>query len=295
MGIGSGIVIDSDPAAEFRECLLKAEFLTRATELSTDGFSLIETLLWNGEFPLIELHLDRLEDSARYFGFRCDRVAVKATLMAQQAAEEIRDWERQASGPKGPLDSAPLMLGLNPQPPSALSLSATFKERTPRKVRLLLDRDGGLRIESEIIGAVTMTSEEITKSGSAQPLRVRIAAQRTDPGDPMYFHKTTHRPLYAEAFRAAVDEGFDDVLFLNTRGELTEGAIHNVFVEKNGWLFTPPVDGGLLAGVHRRHLLETRPHTAERVLYLEDLRNADAIFLSNAVRGLRRAIIDWEG
>ena len=38
MGIGSGIVIDSDPAAEFRECLLKAEFLTRATDPSTAIF-----------------------------------------------------------------------------------------------------------------------------------------------------------------------------------------------------------------------------------------------------------------
>ena len=38
MGIGSGIVIDSDPAAEFRECLLKAEFLTRSANHSPDTF-----------------------------------------------------------------------------------------------------------------------------------------------------------------------------------------------------------------------------------------------------------------
>ena len=38
------------PAAEFRECRLKAEFLTRSTE----PFSLIETMLWNGGYPLIE-------------------------------------------------------------------------------------------------------------------------------------------------------------------------------------------------------------------------------------------------
>jgi para-aminobenzoate synthetase/4-amino-4-deoxychorismate lyase len=109
----------------------------------------------------------------------------------------------------------------------------------------------------------------------------------------MLFHKTTHRPLYAEAFKAATQAGFDDVLFLNLRGEVTEGAIHNLFVEKGGRLFTPPIECGLLAGVHRRHLLETRPDVSERVLHLEDLRQADAVYLSNAVRGLRLAVIDW--
>ena len=62
------------------------------------------------------------------------------------------------------------------------------------------------------------------------------------------------------------------MLFLNLRGEVTEGAISNVFVEKDGRWFTPPVECGLLPGVYRRHLLETRPEIEERVLSLEDLR-----------------------
>ena len=65
MGVGGGIVIDSQAEEEFRECRLKAEFLTRSAE----PFSLIETMLWDGGFPLMELHLDRLADSAEYFEF----------------------------------------------------------------------------------------------------------------------------------------------------------------------------------------------------------------------------------
>ena len=63
MGVGGGIVIDSEPKAEFRECHLKADFLTRSPE----SFSLIETMLWRGDYSLIELHLDRLADSAELF------------------------------------------------------------------------------------------------------------------------------------------------------------------------------------------------------------------------------------
>ena len=78
MGAGSGIVIDSDPAEEFRECLLKARFPHRSNASrrrdpvfagQPDEFLLIETMLWDGAYPLLELHLDRLTDSADYFGF----------------------------------------------------------------------------------------------------------------------------------------------------------------------------------------------------------------------------------
>jgi para-aminobenzoate synthetase/4-amino-4-deoxychorismate lyase len=258
MGVGSGIVIDSKPPDEWRECLLKAEFLTRPANQPTNpspaSFSLVETLLWQGEYPLFELHLDRLQDSAAYFDFPFNRAETEFALQVHA----------------NPLTSYPREAGAN-------------SPHSPRKVRLLLSHDGVLQI----------TSEPISTS-SAQPLRVRIAAQSIDSEDPMYFHKTTHRPLYTEAFQAAIAAGYDDVLFLNQRGEVTEGAIHNVFIQTAGRLFTPPIDCGLLPGVQRRHILATYPGAEERVLSLEDLRRADANYLSNAVRGLRRAVIDWE-
>lgn len=246
MGVGSGIVIDSDAGEEFRECLLKAEFLTQSRSRLPDSFCLVETLRWEKECTLIELHLGRLEDSADYFGFPFDREATRAALVAY------------ADG---------------------------FGDPGPRKVRLLLNVDGNLKI----------ADERLAESGDeAQSIRVRIAEQPTDPSDPMLFHKTTHRPLYAEALKAAAADGFDDVLFLNLRGEVTEGAISNVFVEKDGRWFTPPVECGLLPGVYRRHVLETEPNAEEKVLCLDDLRRADSIYVCNAVRGLRRARIDWE-
>jgi para-aminobenzoate synthetase/4-amino-4-deoxychorismate lyase len=252
MGVGSGVVIDSDPAQEFRECLLKAEFLTGLGASATtpiaenvrlvrqpDEFFLIETMLWDGGYPFIELHLDRLEDSAEYFDFPCERAAVKAAL------------EAHARG---------------------------FADGTPRKVRLVLGGDGLFQI----------TDEALPPSAAEQRIgRVRLAAERTDPTDKWLYHKSTHRPLYARAFEQAARDGFDDALFLNLRSEVTEGAISNVFIEKDGRWFTPPVECGLLPGVYRRHLLETRPEIEERVLTLDDLRLADAVYLANAVRGLR--------
>ncbi len=245
MGVGGGIVIDSEPAAEFQECRLKAEFVTR----SPQPFSLIETMLWNGGYPLINLHLDRLVDSADYFGFSCNRVEVEAALLTE---------------------------------------ASRFADGRPRKVRLLLDCGGAVRIETEVIPDLS----------SAGPVRVCIAAERTDPNDRFLFHKTTNRSLYDSAFAAATSAGFTDVLFFSTRGELTEGAISNVFIEKGGHWYTPPLSCGVLPGVYRRHLLDSRPEIEEKILTLDDVKNADAIYICNAIRRLRRVDVSvdpaWE-
>lgn len=235
MGIGSGIVTDSDAAEEFRECRLKAEFLTGSAE----PFSLIETMLWKGDYPLLDLHLDRLDDSSDYFGFSCDRTAVKAALL--EAAEK-------------------------------------FFGSLPRKVRLLLNADGTVRIESDPLAASPV--------GILNP--VCLAAERTDPEDRFLFHKTTRRALYNQAFARASAAGFVDVLFVNTHGQVTEGAISNVLIEKEGLWYTPPIECGVLPGVYRRHLMKSRPEIREKILALDDLKSADAVYICNAVRGLRR-------
>ena len=77
-GVGSGITWDSDPEAEWQECRVKAKVLSTPTPT----FSLFETMLWTpGQgFFLLERHLDRLQDSARYFGFHLDLAAVRLAL-----------------------------------------------------------------------------------------------------------------------------------------------------------------------------------------------------------------------
>ncbi|HEX5322334.1 MAG TPA: aminotransferase class IV, partial [Capsulimonadaceae bacterium] len=48
------------------------------------------------------------------------------------------------------------------------------------------------------------------------------------------------------------------------------------------------IECGLLPGIFRRHLLATRPDLEERTLTLADLQSADAIYICNALRGLRK-------
>jgi para-aminobenzoate synthetase/4-amino-4-deoxychorismate lyase len=93
--------------------------------------------------------------------------------------------------------------------------------------------------------------------------------------------------LYDEWNQKAKDEGLADFIFFNEKNEVTEGCISNVFIKKRETYSTPPIECGLLNGIYRQHLLETLPNVQEKVLFVEDLQQADSIFLCNAVRGLR--------
>ncbi len=87
-GTGGGIVWDSEPEAEYRECETKA----RVLRIERPSFSLLETILWepgSGYF-LADRHLDRLIDSARYFDFKASRDAVAGHL-----ARSARRFEAQ--------------------------------------------------------------------------------------------------------------------------------------------------------------------------------------------------------
>jgi para-aminobenzoate synthetase / 4-amino-4-deoxychorismate lyase len=108
MGVGGGIVYDSDPAAEYAECLLKAAFLTRAQP----SFELIETLLWRDGYALLPLHLDRLRLSCEYFDrpFDAAEIEVRLHALAATFAPLSRHRVRLTLDPRGQiaLTHAPL-------------------------------------------------------------------------------------------------------------------------------------------------------------------------------------------
>jgi para-aminobenzoate synthetase/4-amino-4-deoxychorismate lyase len=239
MGIGSGVVSDSQMEAEFEECLLKAQFLTKVDA----PFELIETLRYErGKgFYLLERHLGRLRSSAAHFGYPFDREAVVAALEAAAGANDA--------------DVA--------------------------MVRLLLAEDGKL----------TVTSTPIVLPASDTVWTFAISDRRVDEKDPLFFHKTTRREFYdREMERQKALTGCDEVIFLNQKGELTEGTRTNLFLEQAGRLFTPALTCGLLPGTLREELIDLpRAAASEAVLTLADLAAAERIYLGNSVRGLIRA------
>jgi para-aminobenzoate synthetase/4-amino-4-deoxychorismate lyase len=227
-GTGGGIVWDSEAAAEHQECSAKASVLL----LERPPFQLLETFRVDpdGKVFLLSRHLDRLADSADYFGFVFDRKAAEEAL-------------------------------------TRIDPSGTVQ---PHRYRLLLSRNGEL---------------EIVSAGSAKtdrrPWRVALSAHPVPRDDVFLHHKTTVRKIYALARAAA--PGHDDVLLWNESQRVTESTIANLVVEIRGRRRTPPVEDGLLAGTFREELLDRHEIEICPVM-IEDLANADAVWLVNSVR-----------
>jgi para-aminobenzoate synthetase / 4-amino-4-deoxychorismate lyase len=125
LGVGAGIVLDSEPRSEFAECRLKARF---ATTLEP-GLALIETMAASrdGGVRHLERHLARLAASAAAFGFVFDEAELRAALQRQLQALApgpqrlrlrfgARGIEELAAAPLPPLAAGPVLLRLAAEP-----------------------------------------------------------------------------------------------------------------------------------------------------------------------------------
>jgi branched-chain amino acid aminotransferase len=95
-------------------------------------------------------------------------------------------------------------------------------------------------------------------------------------------------------YEAAHQRGFDEVVLLNERGEVSECTSANIFVAMGGEVFTPPLDSGCLPGVTRELLLDIVRvpgiSVVERRLMPADLERADQVFITSTTRDLLPAV-----
>jgi 4-amino-4-deoxychorismate lyase len=147
----------------------------------------------------------------------------------------------------------------------------------PLRVRLELARDGG----------VAASATPFTPLAPDETWRLRIATTRLCSRNPLLAHKTTERAAFDAARAEFAPAEADEVILLNERGELCEGAITSIFVDAGdgGRLLTPAARCGLLPGVLRAELLE-EGRAEEAVLGVADLARAQAVWVGNSLRGL---------
>jgi len=254
INIGAGIVADSDANAEYDECLLKASFL----KVPTQHFDLIETILWSkGRYQLCDRHIERVAGSADFFGFAFDAESVRQCLAEHTEA---------------------------------------FENQRPYRCRLLVARDGSCTVTSarltdqaydgQLGRQLPIPSTDLVRL----PQTVSLAKEVTDPTDIFLHHKTTHRSLYNNTLKQAQAAGNLDALFFNKHGFLTEGAISSIFLVKNGVWTTPPTEDGLLPGIFRAAFIQ-RHSVSIASCRKADLLDADALYIANAVRGLRQVTL----
>jgi len=216
IGIGSGLVYDSDVEAEYAECLLKMQFLTK----ETPEFSLLETMAYSskGGIVLLDDHLKRLEKSAAYFLYPFDKDKILSLLdfITEQA-------------------------------------SVYLGSQSLLKLRLLLHKNGNITItptevkaiDEETVWNISLAKEEM------QSKNLFLYHKTTNRA----FYDDARIAMQEQAKKDG-GEKLDEVIFQNEKGEITEGSFTNIFVKINGELKTPAIESGLLPGTLRQSLIE---------------------------------------
>ncbi|HHV29506.1 aminotransferase class IV [Acetivibrio mesophilus] len=217
------------------------------------GFSLFETFLVNeyGRVFLIEKHIDRLFDSMRHFGF--DSHLTKENLLSM-----VMDYIK-----KSDLKN------------TILRLTVTCGNKN-----------------KGIDPAILFSTREYTYSKTIYKtgFRLMVSGLVKNANSPVIAHKTgNYLENYMEGQRA-LNNGFDDVIFLNAKGEITETSKSNIFFVHDGRLHTPHLSCGLLPGIIRKWVIEKTKDLGllceEGHYSLETLLCAEEVFVTNSVIGI---------
>ncbi len=238
LGIGGGIVADSQTRSEWEESLLKSSFASSRP----DDFRVLETMLYvPGEgITLFDEHLHRAGASQEYLGRGWQENKVRQALLSKVQGSTV-----------------------------------------PLRVRMTLGHDG----------LPDVTAVELASIGwGKEPVQLKISDIRTRSNNILLYHKTTGRELYDNAFHDAIDNGFGEVIFMNEQGNVTEGAISNIFIRIDDQWLTPPVSCGLLPGTMRQKMI-VELRAGEDVITLNELFSADEIMVCNSVRGCATAVL----
>lgn len=196
-------------------------------------FQLIETILFeNGKFFLLDGHLQRLKASAEYFLFNCDNDEIKKRLLSESA-----------------------LLDINKK----------------YKLRILLNKEGKITIDSSIIPE------------NPNSLKVIISNYRINTRNKFQYFKTTIRDLYNSEQEINREKGFYETLFFNENEELGEGTFTNIFIFKNNEWSTPEIKAGILPGCYRQFMI-SKTGASENKISRGELLSAERVILVNSVR-----------
>ncbi len=96
-------------------------------------------------------------------------------------------------------------------------------------------------------------------------------------------HKTSKREFYNREYEK-INDKYIDIVFFNKENNLAEASRHNVYIEKNGKIYTPFIKDGALPGIIRAKMIESKG-IIEKTISFNEFINAEKIYLSNSVNG----------
>lgn len=165
----------------------------------------------------------------------------------------------------------------------------TANKLTDARLRLQVS-NGPIGADGTAATNLLVTASEFTPYPTEyyeKGVRVTLTDFRQNPKDPFCGHKTTCYGPRLTALKNAHEKLATEALWFTTENFLAEGSISNVFLVKDGALFTPPVQTPVLPGIARMTVIEIAEQENipchEQPLQVGDLLAADEVFLTNVI------------
>ena len=136
--------------------------------------------------------------------------------------------------------------------------------------------------KNEIISLRDITYKEDDYNNG---FNLKVSNYKRNSNGLLVYHKTLNYGENILEKKRALKEGFNEVIFLNEKDKLSEGAVSNLFFIKNNKIYTPKVSCGLLNGVVRQWVIKNFS-VIEGEYTLEDLLESQGAFLSNSLMGI---------
>ena len=163
------------------------------------------------------------------------------------------------------------------------------------RVRLTVFRnEGGFYTPSnnDVSYILEVTSlNEVDYSLNSNSFVIDVFTEVKKPLNKLSNLKTTNCLCYILAGIYKTENTLNDCLILNDKGNIAEAISSNVFVIKNGDLYTPSLEEGCVAGIMRGQIINIAKKNGLKVnecsLTQDDLLIAEEVFLTNAVNGIR--------
>ena len=217
------------------------------------GDGLFETMkMVNGRIPLVHLHFERLFSGLKMLGYN-----LRSSITTGKVQEEI------------------------------LLLCKENNSEKLARVRLSVSRgNGSINEDKDELQYLIECWPLVEATEKENGYVIEIFPDCRKSCDAFSNLKSANYLPYVMAARYAKQNKLDDCLVLNVHERVADSSIANIFIVKKEKLVTPPLSEGCINGVMRRYLIEEFKGD-EIAVTIADLLNADEIFLSNAVHGLR--------
>ena len=124
-------------------------------------------------------------------------------------------------------------------------------------------------------------TDDIRKTGFVMD----FSSVRRNETSPLTAYKTLNYGDCILENRQAHGLGMNERIFLNTKGQISEGTVSNIFFVRSGKLYTPDLSCGLLPGILREYLCETE-NVEEAVIYPAELGQYEECFVTNSLMGI---------